>query len=189
MTTTTCVHHWIIETPNGPFSLAKCKKCGEYDALQNFTVGNAWSQKEIKSAKSDAGDTEKARKLFFEEKIKEDKEKIEKELIQQEILKAELRKRIPIQYTDAVKTRVLLDLINGKTIAETSRVNKVPDSTIRGWRNLYSNYPKVKISGNIEIFKKIIIKKIGTESNVSDIAKDYDMPRRTLRDWVKKQVT
>jgi len=184
-TTTNCVHHWIIEQPKGPYSIQTCKKCGEIDAARNYIGDIVWSRPQ--GHKVENLEEEKDRQLYLNEHLKEDKEKIEKELIQQEILKAELRKRIPIQYTDAVKTRVLLDLINGKTIAETSRVNKVPDSTIRGWRNLYSNYPKVKISGNIEIFKKIIIKKIGTEGNISDIAKDYDMPRRTLRDWVKKQ--
>ncbi len=23
-----CVHHWIIDTPEGPTSLGQCKKCG-----------------------------------------------------------------------------------------------------------------------------------------------------------------
>ena len=78
--------------------------------------------------------------------------------------------------------------MKGKTITETSKINKVPTSTIHGWRNTYSNYPKVKTSGNTEIFKKIIIEKIGAKGNISNIAKDYDMPRRTLRDWLKKRV-
>jgi transposase-like protein len=128
------------------------------------------------------------RKVFLQEKIKEDKERIKKELGQQKILKAELRKRTPIQYTDEVKIQVLLDLMKGKTITETSRINKVPTSTIHGWRNTYSNYPKVKTSGNTEIFKKIIIEKIEIGGNIANVAKDYGMPRRTLRDWLKKRV-
>jgi len=180
-----CVHHWLIESPNGKFSLAKCKKCGEYDAMSNSIANGVWSQASPKRKPVIKDDIE--REVFLQEKIKEEKERIKKELVQQKILKAELRKRTPIQYTDKVKIRVLLNLMKGRTIAETSRINKVPTSTIHGWRNTYSNYPKVKTSGNIEIFKKIIIEKIETEGNISNIAKDYDMPRSTLRDWLKNK--
>lgn len=24
-----CIHHWVIETPNGPVNMGVCKKCGE----------------------------------------------------------------------------------------------------------------------------------------------------------------
>jgi len=184
-----CVHHWLIESPNGRFSLAKCKKCGEYDAMPNSMTEGVWAQalairgnsKRIPIVRDDT-----ERTTFLQEKIKEDKEKIKKELILQETLEATQRKRVPIQYTNAVKIRVLLDLMKGKTITETSKINKVPTSTIHGWRKTYSNYPKVKTSGDIEIFKKIIIKKFETENNLSSIARDYDIPRRTLRDWIKK---
>jgi hypothetical protein len=178
--TTTCTHHWLIESPNGPYSLAKCKKCGKYDAMFNSLTETVWAQGT--SPKRASEDTIN-REVFLQERIK-------KELVLpvlQEPLKKELIKRSPIQYTDAVKTQVLLDLIRGKTIAEVSRINKVPTSTVHGWRNTYSNYPKVKTSGNTEIFKKIILEKIGTEGNISDIAKEYNMPRRTLRDWAKKK--
>jgi len=182
--TVTCIHHWLIESPNGKFSLAKCRKCGKYDAMSNYIPEGAWAPTPTRVTVED--NTE--RKIFLQEKIKEDKERIKKKLVPQEPLKTELGKRTPIQYTDAVKTQVLLDLIRGKTITETSRINKVPTSTIHGWRTTYSNYPKVKTSGNTDVLKKILIEKIGTEGNISNIAKDYDMPRRTLRDWLKKQV-
>ena len=175
--TTTCTHHWLIESPNGPYSLAKCKKCGKYDAMFNSLLEGAWSQ--TTPSKRASEDTIN-REVFLQERIK-------KEPVLQDPLKKELVKRSPIQYTDAVKTQILLDLIRGKTITETSRINKVPTSTIHGWRNTYSSYPKVKTSGNTEIFKKIILEKIGTEGNLSDIAKEYNMPRRTLRNWAKKK--
>jgi len=184
VTTAICIHLWMIESPNGKFSLAKCKKCGEYNAMLNALPEGGWTAS-APSKRAPVDDTE--RKMFLQERIKEDKERIKEELIQQEILKAELRKRTPIQYTNTVKTQVLLDLTRGLTITETSRIHKVPPSTIHDWKKIYFNYSKAKISGNIEIFKKIIIEKIEIESNISNIAKDYDMPRRTLRDWIKKQ--
>jgi len=183
--TTTCTHHWLIESPNGPYSLAKCKKCGKYDAMFNSLLEGVWSQTApAKRASMDSVN----REVFRQERIKEDKERIKKKLVQQEPLKTELGKRTPIQYTDTIKLQVLLNLMKGRTITETSKINKVPTSTIRDWRKTYSNYPKVKTSGNTEIFKKIIIEKIEIGSNISNVAKDYGMPRRTLRDWLKKRV-
>ena len=39
-----------------------------------------------------------------------------------------------------------------------------------------------------DYYEIIIIEKAETESNLSSIARDYNIPRRTLRDWVKNQV-
>ena len=186
MTTATCIHHWVVESPNGKFSLAKCKKCGEYDAMFNSLTEGAWTQTSGNKKRESSEESERV--VFLQEKIKEDKERIKKELQLKEALKTELRKREPIQYTNTVKLEVLLDLTRGKTLTETSKAHNVPIGTVHGWRKTYSNYSKVKTSGNIEIFKKIIIEKTELESNLSSIAKDYDMPRRTLRDWVNKQV-
>ena len=189
---TNCVHHWLVASPNGPYSLAKCKKCGEYDAMSNSIEVGGWTGSPAAQAKRTPIHEDIEREVFLREKIKEDQEKAKKEFAIQEALKearkAESRKRIPVQYSNAVKILVLLDLIKGKTIAETSRANKVPTSTIHGWRNTYSAYPRVKTSGDIEVFKRIIIEKAETESNLSSIARDYNIPRRTLRDWVKNQV-
>ena len=86
----------MIESPNGKFSLAKCKKCGEYNAMLNALPEGGWTAS-APSKRAPVDDTE--RKVFLQERIKEDKERIKEELIQQEILKAELIKRTPIQYT------------------------------------------------------------------------------------------
>lgn len=190
MTTIKCVHHWIIESPNGPYSLAKCKKCGEYDAMLNALPENGWSAYASPKQISTQEDIE--RRMFLRKKIKENEEKIKeerikKETVKQKPLKTKLIRKAPIQYTDIVKIRVLRDLIKGRAISETSRIYKVPTSTIHGWRKTYSSYPKVKTSGSIEILKKVLIEKIKIDNNVSNIAKDYNMPRRTLRDWIKKQ--
>lgn len=188
MTTATCIHFWMIESPNGKFSLAKCKKCGKYDAMLNaLPEGGMWAGSPAAQAKRTPTQEDIERKVFLQERIKEDKEK---KLVLQESLKTEpeLRKRTYVQYTNNIKTQVLLALTRGKTITEVSRIYKVPTSTINGWKRTYFNYSKAKTSGNIEIFKKIIIEKIELNNNISSIAKDYDMPRRTLRDWIKKQV-
>ena len=42
MTTTHCPHHWVIETPEGPVSIGKCKLCGEEREFNN-SIGFAAS--------------------------------------------------------------------------------------------------------------------------------------------------
>jgi len=190
LTTTTCTHYWIIESPDGKFSLAKCKKCGKYDAMLNALPEGGWLAHSPSKRIHVHEDIE--RKVFLRKRIKENEESIKEEKIKEETvlqkpLKTELMKKSPIQYTDIIKFQVLLDLMKGKTVTETSRINKVPTSTIHGWKKTYSNYPEVKTSGNIEIFKKIIIEKIKSNSAISNIAKEYNMPRRTLRDWAKNE--
>jgi len=31
----TCVHHWMLDPPNGPFSRGVCQKCGEERTFAN----------------------------------------------------------------------------------------------------------------------------------------------------------
>lgn len=31
-----CVHHWLINTPNGATSTGRCLKCGEKRAFKNY---------------------------------------------------------------------------------------------------------------------------------------------------------
>jgi len=37
-------HHWILDSPNGPYSSGKCKKCKKtYDYFPNQSITTAWS--------------------------------------------------------------------------------------------------------------------------------------------------
>jgi hypothetical protein len=40
----TCVHHWIIEAPNGRESTGRCKRCGIEKAFTNSTEAVMWEQ-------------------------------------------------------------------------------------------------------------------------------------------------
>jgi hypothetical protein len=40
----TCVHHWIIEAPNGRESTGRCKRCGIERAFTNSTEAVMWEQ-------------------------------------------------------------------------------------------------------------------------------------------------
>jgi len=45
-----CVHHWIVESPNGEKSKGTCKKCGSVDAFYNTLPyqrgdGSMWKNK------------------------------------------------------------------------------------------------------------------------------------------------
>ena len=33
---TTCQHYWIIDVPNGPTSIGRCRKCGTQREFQNI---------------------------------------------------------------------------------------------------------------------------------------------------------
>ena len=50
MTATKCPHHWIIETPDGPMSIGRCRLCGEEREFSN-TV-DTWAGWTIQSKPS-----------------------------------------------------------------------------------------------------------------------------------------
>lgn len=37
-----CVHHWVIETPQGATSLGRCKLCGEIREFRNSAADTLW---------------------------------------------------------------------------------------------------------------------------------------------------
>ncbi|MEE8421140.1 MAG: hypothetical protein V3S31_00010 [Dehalococcoidia bacterium] len=39
-----CIHHWMIETPNGRESRGVCKNCGRKRAFANSTENVMWEQ-------------------------------------------------------------------------------------------------------------------------------------------------
>lgn len=43
-TAASCVHHWLIETPNGRESHGVCKRCGAKKAFTNSTEQVMWEQ-------------------------------------------------------------------------------------------------------------------------------------------------
>ena len=42
----TCIHHWIIEPPEGPFSIGKCLKCGNEKEFQNYFPHSTWENEQ-----------------------------------------------------------------------------------------------------------------------------------------------
>ena len=54
-TTEDCVHHWIIDSPNGPVSEGRCEKCGARRHFFNALEGAAWNHMidgEVKEAEA-----------------------------------------------------------------------------------------------------------------------------------------
>ena len=43
-TQATCVHHWLIEAPNGRESTGRCKRCGIARSFTNSTEAVMWEQ-------------------------------------------------------------------------------------------------------------------------------------------------
>lgn len=51
-----CVHYWILESPNGPYSYGRCRKCGgERKDFRNAYENMPRIRRKIKNHKS--GDT------------------------------------------------------------------------------------------------------------------------------------
>ncbi len=40
----TCVHHWLIEAPNGRESVGRCSRCGTAKSFTNSTEAVMWEQ-------------------------------------------------------------------------------------------------------------------------------------------------
>ncbi len=38
-----CLHHWVIETADGPISEGVCQKCAEVKTFANYVQQNTWS--------------------------------------------------------------------------------------------------------------------------------------------------
>ena len=41
---TSCMHHWMIDQPNGPTSMGTCKICGLSQEFNNSVQGNGWDR-------------------------------------------------------------------------------------------------------------------------------------------------
>ena len=187
MTTKICIHYWVVDSPNGPFSLAKCKKCDQYDAVRNFFGGHSWTQRELKG--TGIANSEQERLSFLREKVAEQLKhtntvKKTKIIPRKRQVKSISRSPFPSKYDNETKLQVLLSLLNDPRITEASRKYNVPTSTIHGWTVTYADWNKVKSRGNIDIFKQLIKEKKKTEKNVTKLANSYNIPRRTLRNWL-----
>jgi len=38
----TCIHHWVIEPPEGPVSKGVCRKCGQERQFDNYMPHSVW---------------------------------------------------------------------------------------------------------------------------------------------------
>ena len=44
-----CMHHWLIESPNGPTSEGVCKLCGQRSEFRNSVQGSGWDRESPQS--------------------------------------------------------------------------------------------------------------------------------------------
>ena len=42
--TTSCVHYWLIETPNGPVSNGTCRNCGDQRQFENHLMTSGFDK-------------------------------------------------------------------------------------------------------------------------------------------------
>jgi len=57
-----CVHHWVIEPPNGAVSQGHCKTCGEVKEFRNSFEYSSWYGNKAPGPKSSGSDTADAKK-------------------------------------------------------------------------------------------------------------------------------
>lgn len=50
-----CVHHWVIEPPNGAVSQGSCKSCGEKKEFRNSFEYSSWYGNKSPGPKGKAG--------------------------------------------------------------------------------------------------------------------------------------
>ncbi len=48
------IHHWVVESPNGPFSIGTCT-CGETKEFRNSSEDSIWDRVEGRSRWNDMG--------------------------------------------------------------------------------------------------------------------------------------
>ena len=48
-----CRHHWVIEAPDGPVSLGRCRVCGETSEFKNFIESTPWGEESRESGSQD----------------------------------------------------------------------------------------------------------------------------------------
>ena len=111
-----CSHHWIIESPRGPWSLATCRKCKKIDAFKNSIHETSWTGPP-KNSKDTRNETTK-----------------EEFLSQRE---PELSPSNGSKYKTEFKVKVVQEVsIYGRT--EVRKKHNIPETTLRSWVKLYS---------------------------------------------------
>ncbi len=57
-----CLHHWVIETADGPTSEGVCQKCAEVKTFANYAQQNSWSnQRDSTPSASQCRDLKRSR--------------------------------------------------------------------------------------------------------------------------------
>jgi hypothetical protein len=67
--TAACMHHWLIDSPEGPSSRGVCKLCGAIDEFKNYVPYPSWQDVKWKRQEPRMPKIElvKARRKFLEE--------------------------------------------------------------------------------------------------------------------------
>ncbi|MQF81554.1 MAG: hypothetical protein FI735_05510 [SAR202 cluster bacterium] len=61
-----CVHHWVIEPPNGAVSQGHCKACGESKEFRNSFEYSSWYGNKSPGPKNGASNAEDTREKSSE---------------------------------------------------------------------------------------------------------------------------
>ena len=88
---------------------------------------------------------------------------------------------------EELKIKILLRVSQGLQVSEAAKEYKIPPSSIHDWKRIYSDWKVVQASGNVDTFKQLILEKNKIEENVTKLAKEHNIPRRTLRNWREKK--
>ena len=131
MTTDTksnCRHHWRLETPNGPFSLAQCKRCKKYEAFKNSDLPNTWPVQRTQKGLRYETEAE-AKKAFLQERLEE----ITKPIIITKPKRTIKKLKVSPMYPLKFKVAAVAAAKKYKNVTKAASEFKIPRRTLRGW--------------------------------------------------------
>ncbi len=79
-----CMHHWLIESPNGPVSVGVCKICGEKGEFKNSIQGSGWDRENPQSKRARQARNEQQQKQQQEQRRQQQEQRRQQEQQQQE---------------------------------------------------------------------------------------------------------
>jgi len=153
-----CIHHFIIESPKGTWSLAVCCKCNKIDAFLNSNADNIWNP---------------TPKIKFMDQHK------------REFLKSKGVKYSET-YTIEQKKKVI-QTVERLGINKTARLLGIPISTVGLWGRGQSIHIKNSDKYTTH-FKLSAIEYYLKERNFKKVARILGVPRSTLQSWTRKSL-
>ena len=137
MTTETkeCTHRWSLESPDGPFCLAQCSKCNEYQVFRNTEFPVTWPVFK-EERKQQFASEEEAMKDYLKSRLSGIKKpiiKIKRNKIHIPVSETVARVGDKPVYTSEFKAEAIKTAKKHKNVSKAAEELNIPRRTLRGW--------------------------------------------------------